>query len=148
LEGGIGGKIGSEGRGGGVGGVGGGFIKAEVTEWVSVVSKGASSSELASRAESIKNVSIGESERGGGRGMRAGTARRGTVRGFAGRVEAGDNGLVGVVHGGCGHGLKEAEAGGVVFIVIGEALSLAGGDGINWGKRWSGIGGRRVRGGK
>jgi hypothetical protein len=84
LEGGIGGEIGSECRGGGVCGVGRGFIKAEVTKWVSVVSKGAGSSELASRAESIENVSVGESERGGGRGMGAGTARRGTVRWFAG----------------------------------------------------------------
>jgi hypothetical protein len=47
--------------------------------------------------------------------------------------------LVGVVHGGCGHGLKETKAGGVIFIVIGKALSLAGGVGINWGKRLSSI---------
>jgi hypothetical protein len=32
--------------------------------------------------------------------------------------------------------LKETEAGGVIFIVIGKALSLAGGGGINWGKRF------------
>jgi hypothetical protein len=44
--------------------------------------------------------------------------------------------------------LKETEAGGVIFIVIGKALSLAGGDGINWGKRWSSIGVSSVRGGR
>ena len=84
LEGGIGGEIGSECRGGGVGGVGRGFIKAEVTKWGSVVSKGASSSELAGRAEGVENISVGESERCGGSGVGAGTARRGTVRWLTG----------------------------------------------------------------
>ena len=44
--------------------------------------------------------------------------------------------------------MKETEAGGVIFIVIGKALSLAGGGGINWGKRLSSIRGTIVRGGR
>jgi hypothetical protein len=82
LEGGICGEVGSECRGGVVGGVGRGLIKAEVTKWVGVVSKGAGSSELAGRAEGVKNISVGESERWCGRGgVGVGTARHGgTVR--------------------------------------------------------------------
>jgi hypothetical protein len=60
------------------------------------------------------------------------------MRWLMGWVEAGDNGFVGVVHEGGGHGLKETEAGGVIFIVVGKALSLAGSGGVNRGKRWSG----------
>jgi hypothetical protein len=60
------------------------------------------------------------------------------MRWLTGGVEAGNNGFVGVVHGSGGHGLKETEAGGVVFILVGEVLSLVGSSGVNRGKRWSG----------
>jgi hypothetical protein len=56
------------------------------------------------------------------------------------------NGGAEVLHGGGGHGLTETRAGGVIFIVIGKALSLAGGVGINLGKRLSSIGGTIVSG--
>jgi hypothetical protein len=68
------------------------------------------------------------------------------MRWLTGRVEASDNGFVGVVHGCGGHGLKETEAGGVIFIMVGKELSLAGSGGVNRGKRWSGSVGGSIGG--
>jgi hypothetical protein len=57
---GIFGEVDAECGGGGVGGVGSGLIKAEIlTKGGSVVSKGASSTELAGGAEGIEKMSVG-----------------------------------------------------------------------------------------
>jgi hypothetical protein len=47
-----------------------------------------------------------------------------------------------LLHGNGGHGLKETEAGGMVFVLVGKALSLAGSSGSIRGRGGVGASGR------
>lgn len=136
LEGGVGIKVGAHGGGSGIGGIRGGFKKAQVANGVGVISKRAGGSEFANGAEASKKVGVGEVERGGrgGGGLGASTARSRAMRWKTGRVEAGNDGLVGRGHGGRGHGLEEAEAGGMILIMVGKVLGVTGSSRVKRGE--------------
>jgi hypothetical protein len=120
-------EIGVDGGGGGVAGVRGGFEKGEEEAdmgSVHAVCKRARSSKFVDGPEPSKQVCIREVEGTGGRGSWA-------VGCHARWIEASDDGLVGGGHGSSRHGLEKSQAGGVVFIVVGEVLGLLGSGRVN-----------------